>query len=702
MSALVFVGVATGAAVLCFATRRFRIVGGIVAAAGLLAALVAALAIRTGDRLEVAGGALVGTAYGRLFLVLGLGVLLGVLVIGRLGAWHRAAPAAVLGAAAALGLAVATPDHAPALVAAAAAALVGTLVILAHPVTPSRVRAMGREVRGAVLGLVAGLVAVSVVPADVPGTAAGPVAVGFALLAAAIAVGHRLAAFPLHARASRLVDTAPAVALPLLLAWIPAGWALVLLGWSDVAASPASGVLGLERLLLAALALATLVGGAIAALIADEVEKVVAYTIVADAGIVLLAFAALDPQAYVAIRAWLLVFVAAKAALVGVAIALRAAYGTGRLRELGGWARRSPALAIGLGALLVAAIGWPGSATWDARQRLLEPVLGGPALYIGFVATLGAAVAIARILSIGLGRASVAVVGGAGDRPVGFALPGPRARPDHEPVGEPVPSPGGEGSALPAAPVTRPDTVAPDVALSDSVAPDVGPATPDATPATPDAVRPPMPAADVPFEPAPAPVGATSALGPDTTDFAGAAAVERQPSSTDRFPEGPGAARASGRDDPGAASTTPGASPAGSGESTPTTGRAGGFGDPGGHAREETRPEVRSGRSVVRVGAVARRVAGPGRRATGAASRAELPLDRAELPLDRRPGSPVARRHRLQEARHRFDANRAPIRSLLALVLAATALLAAAGAFGIPEAAAETPPAAGTPPVAQP
>ena len=439
MSVLVFVGVTAAAAVLSFATRRRRIAGGIVAAVGLLAALIAALAIRTDDRLEIAGSALVGTTYGRLFLVLGLAVLAGILVIGRLAAWHRTAPAAVLGGAAALGLAVATPDQAPALIAAAAAALVGTLVILVHPVTPSRVRAMGREVRGAVVGLVLGLVAVSVVPVDEPGTAAGPVAAGFALLAAAVAVGHRLAAFPLHARASRLVDTAPAVALPLLLAWIPAGWALVLLGWSDAAISPASDVLGVERMLLEALACATLVGGAIAALIADEVEKVVAYTIVADAGVVLLAFAALDPQAYVAIRAWLVLFVAAKAALVAVAIALRAAYGTGRLRELGGWARRSPALALGLGVLLVAAIGWPGSTTWDARQRLLEPAFGGPALYLGFLATLGAATAIARVLSIGLARQAAAVVGGAGDRPIGLALPRPRARSAHEPG----PAPGG-------------------------------------------------------------------------------------------------------------------------------------------------------------------------------------------------------------------------------------------------------------------
>lgn len=740
MSVLVFVGVTAAAAVLSFATRRRRIAGGIVAAVGLLAALIAALAIRTDDRLEIAGSALVGTTYGRLFLVLGLAVLAGILVIGRLAAWHRTAPAAVLGGAAALGLAVATPDQAPALIAAAAAALVGTLVILVHPVTPSRVRAMGREVRGAVVGLVLGLVAVSVVPVDEPGTAAGPVAAGFALLAAAVAVGHRLAAFPLHARASRLVDTAPAVALPLLLAWIPAGWALVLLGWSDAAISPASDVLGVERMLLEALACATLVGGAIAALIADEVEKVVAYTIVADAGVVLLAFAALDPQAYVAIRAWLVLFVAAKAALVAVAIALRAAYGTGRLRELGGWARRSPALALGLGVLLVAAIGWPGSTTWDARQRLLEPAFGGPALYLGFLATLGAATAIARVLSIGLARQAAAVVGGAGDRPIGLALPRPRARSAHEPGPAPgggqgrleagdgrdrgpampsdteapaaVPAPserstaatvaGGEDPALPPqAGVPGPATpawgesVAPAVAPSDSVAPGVGPAAAEVGPATPDVGLPRPPAADVPLVPAPAPIGAPATPEPDAAGFPRLAAVDRPTSSTDLFPEGPGAARASDPNDRSASSIGGAIPPAGSGEPTPVPGRAGGSEDRGDATRRRNEAGTPAGRGVVPGGAAARRVAGPRRRVAGAASP-------AELPVDRRTASPIARRRTLERTRHLFEANRSPIRSLLALVLAATALLAAAGAFGIPEAAAGPQPTSATPAAAQP
>jgi hypothetical protein len=59
----------------------------------------------------------------------------------------------------------------------------------------------------------------------------------------------------------------------------------------------------------------------------------------------------------------------------------------------------------------------------------------------------------------------------------------------------------------------------------------------------------------------------------------------------------------------------------------------------------------------------------------------------------------------VDEARRLVDQNRAPLRSLISVILAATALLAAAGAFGIRDAAAEpqpSPPAQTTPAAVQP
>ncbi|HZL15377.1 MAG TPA: proton-conducting transporter membrane subunit, partial [Verrucomicrobiae bacterium] len=180
---------------------------------------------------------------------------------------------------------------------------------------------------------------------------------------------------------------------------------------------PSSADLGLERALIVALALVTLLFGAVAALIQDEVDHVVAYTIVADAGIALLALASLDPAARDAARAWVLVFATTRTAMIGWTIAFQAAFGTGRLRDTAGWMRRAPALGVALAAILVAVVGWPGLLAWEARLAILRSATGGPVLLLAYAGSLGTGVAICRLLVVGLGRPSPIVAGAVGELP---------------------------------------------------------------------------------------------------------------------------------------------------------------------------------------------------------------------------------------------------------------------------------------------
>jgi NADH-quinone oxidoreductase subunit N len=230
-------------------------------------------------------------------------------------------------------------------------------------------------------------------------------------------MAHRFGAIPLHARVSRLADAAPSGALPILAAWLPAAWGLVILGWAPAALGPDSASLGLERGFVVALALATLSLGAVAALIQDEVEHVVAYTIVADAGVALLALAALDPAARDAARAWVVIFATTRTALIGWTIAFRAVFGTGRLRDTAGWLRRAPALGVGLAGILVAVVGWPGLLGWDARLAILHAGTAGPAFLLAFAGSLGAGIAIGRLLVVGGGHRSAVVAGAPGELP---------------------------------------------------------------------------------------------------------------------------------------------------------------------------------------------------------------------------------------------------------------------------------------------
>ena len=206
---------------------------------------------------------------------------------------------------------------------------------------------------------------------DLSQLVAQPVVFGLAYLAFALAVAIRFGAIPFHVWAARLTDAVPEVALPLVTAWGPGGVrgrrpgldrrvdrAAASSSWTR--SGPSSSRIGIASIVLAAFA----------AWIQDDLEHVVGYSIVGDAGVVLLAFAALDPDAWAPARTWILVFVVARSAFAAWAASLRATFGTGRIAgpaRLGASARRSSASRSGL--IVVAGIGLPGLAAFDARGR---------------------------------------------------------------------------------------------------------------------------------------------------------------------------------------------------------------------------------------------------------------------------------------------------------------------------------------------
>ncbi len=445
MGLLPFLAVATLGAIVAAATARRRRIGTVAGFGAVLAALVAILLPADATPLALGGTALVATPYLRLVVGLALGAGLLLLVVTRLGTWQPAGPPTLLAAALGITLAAGLSDPSPALLAAAAATLATSILALGSPAAPSRVRALAREARGAVTAAAGALVAAAVVAG--PGASAGgptiaPAVAGLVLLLAALVLAHRFGAIPLHARTARLADAAPSSTFAVLVVLVPVGWVIALLAWAPGALGPYSAGMGLERALIVGLALATIVLGTVAALVQDEVEHVIAYTVALEAGVALLAFAALDPGVAGSARTWLIVFLATRLALVGWAIAFRSTFGTGRLAETAGWARRAPALATCLVIVLVAAVGWPGIAAWDARLAVLQGAAAGPALLLAYLGTLGTGLALARMLAIGAARPSRIVIAAPGELP---RLPAPIA--DQGAPGSPV----RPGSTAPAA-----------------------------------------------------------------------------------------------------------------------------------------------------------------------------------------------------------------------------------------------------------
>jgi len=402
MSLIVYVLVAGGFAGLAIGVRaRPRAVTG-VGIAGLAATVLAALLIQPGQIVVVEGGGLATTAYLRLFLVLGSLVGLGLAVTGIAGGSRRDAPAVTLGILAAGGLTLGLVDPRAAVLVATAGGLFGVLVTL----LPSSGRAGAtvgiRETRAVVVAGALAIAATAWFGRDLSQLAAQPVVFGLAYLAFAVAVAMRFGAIPFHLWAARLSDVVPEAALPILTALAPATRAILALAWADASVAPLPVDLGPVRLIVLSIAVASIVLAAVAAFVQDDIEHVLSYSIVGDAGVVMLALATLDPESWAPARTWILVFVVARSAFAAWAAGIRAGFFTGRVADLRGWARRSPILAIALIVVAFAAIGVPGMASFDSRAALVGIALDDPVATFVLVGTLAPLAYYARLLVIGL------------------------------------------------------------------------------------------------------------------------------------------------------------------------------------------------------------------------------------------------------------------------------------------------------------
>ena len=404
MTLLPFLIVTIGGAVAVLFVRGGDRLATAIGMLALVAALLAALAIEPGDVTELGGGALVTTAYTRLFLVLGALVGIALAIIGTAAGSRRDATAVTLAVLGTSAVALALPDAGMAVLAATAGGVFGALLCIA-PLGGRGGAAVGtRAVRATVIAGVLGLAATAWLGRDLADLAAQPTVFGLAYLAMAAAVAIRFGAIPVHAWVARLTDAVPESTLPLMTAWAPAALAIVAIAWADASIAPLLVDVEAARAVIIGVALLTLVLAWVAAWIQEDLEHIVGYSIIGDAAIVLLAVAALDPQAWAPARTWMLAFVVSRSAFAGWAAATRATFFTGRVPDLRGWAIRSPLLGVALLLIIAASIGFPGLAAFDARGSVIGVVLDGPLAAVAWIGVLAPLAYYGRLLLIGVQR----------------------------------------------------------------------------------------------------------------------------------------------------------------------------------------------------------------------------------------------------------------------------------------------------------
>jgi hypothetical protein len=422
MSLLPFMLVTSAGAVIALLVRRDERLATASALACLVLALVSALSIRSGQTVVVGGTGVATTEYLRLFLVLGSLVGLLLAVVGQAVGSRRDAAAVTLGVLATSAVALSLPDPRLAVLAATAGGGFGALVTLV-PIGGRGGATVGtRVLRATVIAGTMSIAATAWIGRDLSDLAAQPVVFGLAYLAFALAVAIRFGAIPFHPWAASLTDTVPESTLPLVTAWAPAAFAIVALAWADASIAPLLVDLGTVRLVVLAIAVASIVLASVAALVQDDIEHVVGYAIIGDAGVVLLAIAALDPAAWAPARTWILAFVVARSAFAAWAAATRTTFFTGRVPDLRGWALRSPALAIVLALVVVASVGVPGLAAFDARGTIVNLAVDGPFAALVLLGTLSPLAYYGRLLVVGVDRPEGGQSAVVGWRPVVSAV----------------------------------------------------------------------------------------------------------------------------------------------------------------------------------------------------------------------------------------------------------------------------------------
>ena len=314
-----------------------------------------------------------------------------------------------------------------------AAGAVGLSALAVLLVDRDAVTAAAREVRVAIAAAAVLVVVAAAAPAaaalvfdalgTVPGvgqasadapTEAGA-AIGLLAVALALAVAVRLGAIPFHLRVPRLADVAPPISLPLLLAWIPVPLGIAGIAIADSLLAPLALPLDGERTLIVLLAVVTMGAGAMAAFIQDDLRHATGYLVIADGGLVLLGFAALDPAAWGPTRVWLVAMAASKTAVLAWGAVMEDRFATRAIPDLRGWLRHSPIMGAALVVAALATYGLPGWLAFEARADLAELSGTGFAWLIA-LAGLATLPTYVRLIAVGTGPATSRVRGAAPER----------------------------------------------------------------------------------------------------------------------------------------------------------------------------------------------------------------------------------------------------------------------------------------------
>ena len=217
----------------------------------------------------------------------------------------------------------------------------------------------------------------------------GMLLAGFAMLL--VGLGFKVAAVPFHAWTPDVYQGAPSPVVTWMAAGVKAaGFAALLRVFSLTFAPYASD----WRPSVAVLALATVVGGSVVAVVQTDVKRMLAYSSITHAGFILIGVEAASDRGTAAVLAYLAVYTLLAAGSFAVITVVGgsgdADHGLDAYRQLG---TRHPVLAGVFAVLLLAQAGVPFTAGFVAKFGVIAAAVEGESYWLAGVAMLAAAVA---------------------------------------------------------------------------------------------------------------------------------------------------------------------------------------------------------------------------------------------------------------------------------------------------------------------
>jgi NADH-quinone oxidoreductase subunit N len=198
-----------------------------------------------------------------------------------------------------------------------------------------------------------------------------------AFLMIVVGLGFKLAAAPFHMWAPDVYQGAPTpVTAFLSVVSKTAGFVIViriLLTVFGFAATDGQGsipILYNMQNYLAVIAAATMIIGNVVALKQTDIKRLFAYSSIAHAGYLLVAFTALTPNMFYSIWFYLLAYLLMNLGAFAIIQVVTEKAGSTKITEFAGLYRRSPALAVSMGILLISLAGFPGTAGFIGKLNI--------------------------------------------------------------------------------------------------------------------------------------------------------------------------------------------------------------------------------------------------------------------------------------------------------------------------------------------